>query len=878
VVGGLGHDVDVGMQDWWECDPERVHLPGFGVFDSLHVKLEEDARKLPREERSYMARRLFAGQAAWASLPRLANPVQPKSANILPFLPAIRAARARRPSVLMQATVDPLDYAGIFWKLEDFEEYKSLGPQGEDLWEILVEMRAAQEAVIKHARTTGRMLGEQISEAGCRSVGLAEEVIQEMLHGRDLPFTEEPAPFHAAPYSGMYSSVEALIAGSREFLRTLKLGKLLPVWALPQVESPTTVLCKVSDSEVGGFKYRICTDLTFSGVNPLIIKLPCPMVSLEEFMSAVGPGTFIDKQDVTDFFLVFPLARKYVRFFGVQCPLTGQSLVYCFYPFGARMSPPVTCRLMKELSRAVVTELRRRERGEAPGEAFAHIAVEARPGGLDHSRNHDPGETSSLFITACTALASFVDDKFSSACSMALGKELMAIAGWVYHVTGAFEKLKKRAWPSQLQEVLGRLVDTIEGAVSVPSEKRAALLLVVRELLACFSEGAQVCITVDRLSTLVGKLQDATAGYEGASFFMAQLRLPLTLVMHLLPLKRQRIDLLITLFMFPRMYFSLEAWEECLQDAGACRRYYVQESGYFGLWRWAHNFFERPLPSGVFSAATDASKKAGAVTFAGARLLHTWEGAERGFHINILEALMPVWFLQECGSQIAGLRGVVWVDSMVALQALNSGRSKNVLIAAAARQFKLLCLRFSTQIWVAHIPTLENLEADYISRGVLGRRIADWGLSPRHMQVWLDYVGGLFHVDAFASPSGDNSRALQFCSVIRPAASFYFERNHVVWAFPPPSEAKVALQSGVAWECASVLLLVPVSDFEVSSWSAHWRQLRVFPSGFRSEGVFQRMVSGSTVPCKSPGFDLILLCRATDTFGAASSNPSRLGR
>ena len=51
------------MEDWWECDPERVHLPGVGVFDSLHVKLEEDARRLSREERSYMARRLIAGQA-----------------------------------------------------------------------------------------------------------------------------------------------------------------------------------------------------------------------------------------------------------------------------------------------------------------------------------------------------------------------------------------------------------------------------------------------------------------------------------------------------------------------------------------------------------------------------------------------------------------------------------------------------------------------------------------------------------------------------------------------------------------------------------------------------------------------------------------------
>ena len=118
------------------------------------------------------------------------------------------------------------------------------------------------------------------------------------------------------------------------------------------------------------------------------------------------------------------------------------------------MSPPVTCRLMKELSRAVVAELRRRERREGSGPAFTHIVVEERPQGLDHT----PGVTSSLYITACTALASFVDDKFSSAWSVAMGKQIMAIAGWVYHLTGALEKFKKRAWPCQVQEVLGRLV------------------------------------------------------------------------------------------------------------------------------------------------------------------------------------------------------------------------------------------------------------------------------------------------------------------------------------------------------------------------------------------------------------------------------------
>ena len=62
------------------------------------------------------------------------------------------------------------------------------------------------------------MLGEQISEAGCRSVGLAEGVIQEMLHGSDLPFTEEPASFHAAPYRSMYTELRSLDLGVNRWI------------------------------------------------------------------------------------------------------------------------------------------------------------------------------------------------------------------------------------------------------------------------------------------------------------------------------------------------------------------------------------------------------------------------------------------------------------------------------------------------------------------------------------------------------------------------------------------------------------------------------------------------------------------------------------
>eukprot|EP00802_Teleaulax_amphioxeia_P001250 Tamp_01252.p1 GENE.Tamp_01252~~Tamp_01252.p1 ORF type:complete len:895 (-),score=71.37 Tamp_01252:2479-5163(-) len=849
---GVGHVVDVDQEDWWEDDLDRIHLPGFGVFDSRHIVLEEDMVRLQQDERGFLAKRLFEGQAQWRQLPRWEYPAVPFEDDVKPFMPAILRSRRRRPSRILLEGDDPLSLAGIFWDLSDFQEWQRLGPKGEALWQVLVQIRAAQEEVVAHVRLHGTMPGDQISAEGCRSLGFPEDVIDEMINGGELPFTQLPdKPSHSAPYSGMYRSVEALLAAAQEFLRTLQLGKLLPLSVLAFLEAPTTVLVKPSTSEASGKKYRICTDCTASGLNPCAYKLECPMVSLTDFISSLGPGAFISKQDARDFFLCFRVASKYVRFFGVQCPLSGQSMVYCYFCFGARMSPPITCRFMTELSRTIVAEVRRRERGEPGLPAFAAVPIAARPPNLDHSRNADPpSASSSLFVTAASSVASFVDDQIASCLSDALGREYVALSGLAFELSGIFEKLVKRVESTQEAEVLGLDLDTPRGVLTVPIEKRQKLLALVEEGLAVFDLGGTY--TVDILGSVVGKLQDASQGYPGSTFFLFELRLPLALVQHLLPTKGQRCRFLIPTALFPRMRLSLVAWRDCLQSTGGTQ-FYVQPSGNFGVWKWCETFYHAPLPLGVFSAATDASKRAGGVTFAGARLLHEWSDIERALHINILESLMPVWFLQECGPQVAGLRGVLWVDSRVAMGALNAGRSKNKLIAAAARSFKLLCLQYSVQIHLCHIPTLENLEADYITRGVLGRRIADWGLVPLVMDRW-DRVAGGFDVDAFASPSGDNARAPLFCSALFPPETFVFAPHHVVWAFPPPHLAAQTVVEAARWPCAQVYLAVPSLIFDASSAKSNWSLLHEYRSGSEAGGVFQRMVAGGLVACKAPGF------------------------
>ena len=174
------------------------------------------------------------------------------------------------------------------------------------------------------------------------------------------------------------------------------------------------------------------------------------------------------------------------------------------------------------------------------------------------------------------------------------------------------------------------------------------------------------------------------------------------------------------------MYFCLVTWEECLLDDESCRRFRNRSASICGVISLKDYCPQRSFQR----LPTLASERVQSILRM--HVYCTLGKVPSGTATSIFSRPSCLFASsRKAVRKLWGLRGMVWVDSMVALQALNSGRSKNVLITAAAREYKLLCLRVSTQIWVAHIPTLENLEADYISRGV-------WGGGSR--------IGGSHHV------------------------------------------------------------------------------------------------------------------------------------
>ena len=856
---------DMGMEAW-EDFPEEFDDHKLELFGSEHVRVLEDAIRPTAEARSFGAKQLFARQGTGRSvLPRLVAALPSPSSDVKTLLPLIAAARRRRPSQVVAWGEDPMGKAGVFWSLADFEPLRQMGSLGMTVWDLLVECQSLEARVLKSVSDSGRILGEQVCLDGCRRLGLPETVIRALDDGVELPFTTLPAKAQQwKPYPGMFVNAQALTAALREFNRLLELGKLLPLSELAFIESPTTMIEKESETEPGGFKYRLCLDMSASGVNFHMIKLDCPMVDVESFIATLPPGAWLSKQDLQDFFLIFKIHPKFLTFFGLAHPVTGQTYVYAFLPFGCRASPPLACSFMTHLTRVAAEEIRARERGELGHEAFAHIPVEPRPPDLDHSRNRDPESgKSSLFVTACSTLCAFVDDHMDSAFTEPLGLELVAILGVIFVVTGMHEKIAKRELPSQLKELLGLLFDSVQGRLSLPTKKRLKLQSLVAEALSVLQSGG--VLSIHELASLVGKLQHASQAFVGAGFFLFELRGPLNMVMHLLPRVKQRRQFLVSAEDMPRALEDLRMWSDFLSRELGERRFLLTPAGYFGVWRWEEGFGQGSLPSGVFYAATDASKRAGGITFDGNRRVHdfTRDPVAARWHINVLETAMGLQFVVQFGSQVARQTGVLWCDNKVAVSALNSGRSKNKVIAGMAREFKLLCLELSLQLHVVWIPTLKNLEADAISRGALGHRIADWSFLPQNMARWRRVAGGAFDVDMFASPSGDNAQAPLFRSSLSPR-EFDLLPTHRVWAFPPPSLGSACLREALDWNVACVLLVVPLAFFLESSVRDAWRLLQIYSSDSRHSSPFQRPIFGGMKPCQTPGYDVVVLCRVRD--------------
>eukprot|EP00961_Rhodomonas_salina_P068896 924993-Rhodomonas_salina.1 len=151
-------------------------------------------------------------------------------------------------------------------------------------------------------RTHNTFHGDQISEEGCRSLGIAEEKIREWIDGTTFDYDKELPHYSEPPYANLGETLAVFKMAIKEVNRNLSMGKILPLTAIPWIDSEnrTTAVVKVVPLEESGLKWRTCVDMTASAVNGSVEAEGFGLPTISTIIEKLGPGYMIVKMDLQD--------------------------------------------------------------------------------------------------------------------------------------------------------------------------------------------------------------------------------------------------------------------------------------------------------------------------------------------------------------------------------------------------------------------------------------------------------------------------------------------------------------------------------------------------------------------------------------------------
>eukprot|EP00961_Rhodomonas_salina_P088630 1192236-Rhodomonas_salina.1 len=144
---------------------------------------------------------------------------------------------------------------------------------------------------------------------------------------------------------------------AREFNKLLQW--LIPVAAVPWIESRVMIVVKPSLIEESGFKNRPVIDKTASGLNAAAEHIDSSLPGVVHVITSLSPGGRMGKQDLGDFFYSFMVHPRRWTLMGVQHPVTGQSYVMPVLPMGFSLSPPIACSNSQLLTDIINLEMER---------------------------------------------------------------------------------------------------------------------------------------------------------------------------------------------------------------------------------------------------------------------------------------------------------------------------------------------------------------------------------------------------------------------------------------------------------------------------------------------------------------------------------------
>mmetsp|Transcript_45500 Transcript_45500/g.93040 ORF Transcript_45500/g.93040 Transcript_45500/m.93040 type:complete len:915 (-) Transcript_45500:330-3074(-) len=797
---------------------------------------DEDPSPARRQELKGRLRQfLLTGQREWRKDGGVVIEKPARDPAMVPIWDCIVAARDRRPTHRIPWGDTVEGSVGTVWELSDFVNLPST------LYEQLVELRSFEKWHVDHYLLNGTFAGDLTRPAGAVDLGLPFEVEEEWREGI-LFEIDTPEEYSRSPYSAIYADHSILFKACAEFNRLVGIGKLLPVTALPRVESPTTAIVKPSPLEPLGFKWRTCVDLSKSGVNPMLDSPPFVMPTVTSMVGSVGEGWWMAKQDIRDMFLCWKVHPIHWSLLGMQHPLTGQPYVYPVLPFGLKVSPYYACRNTESLAAVIRAQASLRAQGRASLPCLARsdegrIRLEYLVEGRDPLRHPPSSEV-------------YVDDFAMFAPTFDTCVELMELAADVFATVAIPEKIAKREGPSQTLTLLGFEFNSVTGVLSIPDHRRRELLVTLESILGRAAK--KQSISWHELASITGRLTWAASGVEVGRVYIRHMRKPGTAVQDLLDTRRDRDRFCIPIYHFAKAVEELRWWQAALTANGGRHKWHVGSSGLYEPWSWEGRHGQQ-IPRSVLQFATDACRSGGGLLFDSEYRTRVWTARERRHHINILEAIMILDWCVEFGPQARGRRVLVWCDNSASVAAINRGSSRSDVITGIVRRIRLLCLEHDFHLWAVHIPGRINYIPDSLSRGLLQARVNNFRLTERSWNRWDRRFGG-FDRELFAPVTGHGVRAPNFCSAADPPFNRTF-KGETVWASPPADLIPRFLREAHLMEADTMVAALPSEVMESGEWEGQgsWELCGRYDGGSQ---IWERPVGSKWLGTKGSGVGL----------------------
>ena len=269
--------------------------------------------------------------------------------------------------------------------------------------------------------------------------------------------------------------------------------------------------------------------------------------------------------------------------------------------------------------------------------------------------------------------------------------------------------------PTQKLIYLGFIIDSITKELSLPQEKMDIIVKEAKDILELQKVSAR------SLAQLIGKMSAALLAIQPAPLHYRSLQ-----NLKHIALRKKGYDGQICLSSAARK--DLEWWIHNLSE-------------------WNGRAIQAPDPTLVIE--TDASKIGWGAFCRGIMTGGCWNAQEAQLHINSLEMMAAFFAIKAFAKECQQVSILLLTDNISVVAHINKmGGTKSVQLTSQVKELWAWCLQRQITVTAQHLPDLDNVTADYLSRHLTDR--TDWMLDPSIFQC-LDKIWSPMQVDLFAT-------------------------------------------------------------------------------------------------------------------------------